>query len=111
MKYQHFLCPLLSIGSFLLVDSFQELVDKTTLRLALIPTVFYAIAAVIGNITKVIYGPYPFLHVYEQSVYMSIFWTVIIVGMAYFISFGFTKINNKLYGKKLFPISYKSKKL
>lgn len=99
LKYQHFLCPLLAVLSFFLVDSRQEAVGKTTAKLALIPTVCYAIAATVGNIIKVMHGPYPFLYVYEQPIYMSILWAVIVLGMAYVISWGLRKINIKVYGK------------
>ena len=32
------------------------------------------------NIAKLYVGPYPFLHVYEQPVYMSVFWILAIIG-------------------------------
>ena len=37
-------------------------------------------------IAKVIEGPYPFLYVYKQPVYMSVLWCVIILGGAYLIA-------------------------
>ena len=99
LKYQHFLCPLLAVISFLMVDSRQEAVGETTAKLALIPTLCYALVSTVGNITKLMYGPYPFLHVYEQPVYMSFLWTVIILGMAYVIGWGLWKINHRVYEK------------
>ncbi len=104
LKYQHFLCPLLAIVGFFVVDSKQEAVDKTTAKLSLIPTVCYAIATTTGNIIKVMHGPYPFLYVYEQPIYMSVLWAIIILGMAYGISWGLQKINNKVYEKSLWKI-------
>ena len=32
------------------------------------------------NIAKLYVGPYPFLHVYEQPVYMTVFWIFAIIG-------------------------------
>ncbi len=97
LKYQHFLCPLLALLTFFAVDSKQEMIDKTTVTFALIPTACYAVAATIGNIIKVMHGPYPFLYVYEQPVYMSVLWAIVILGMAYVISWGLWKINHKVY--------------
>lgn len=99
LKYQHFLCPLLAVISLLVVDSRQEAVGETMAKLALIPTLCYALVSTVGNITKLMYGPYPFLYVYEQPVYMSVLWTVIILGMAYVIGWGLWKINHRVYEK------------
>ena len=43
-------------------------------------TIVYAIPVLILNIAKLYVGPYPFLHVYEQPVYMSVFWILAILG-------------------------------
>jgi hypothetical protein len=40
-------------------------------------------------------GPYPFLHVYEQPVYMSIIWFAAILGGAYFMAWLLLKANKK----------------
>ncbi|HPF53799.1 MAG TPA: hypothetical protein PLM48_04040 [Clostridia bacterium] len=46
------------------------------------PTLLYAIVIIILNIAKLLVGPYPFLHIYEQPWYMSIVWIAVILGMA-----------------------------
>ncbi len=62
---------------------------------ALTPTILYAAVAVTLNIAKVMDGPYPFLHVYEQPVYMSIIWFAAILGGAYFMAWLLLKANKK----------------
>ena len=46
-------------------------------------TIAYAIVFITLNILKVYEGPYPFLMVYKQPVYMSIIWFILIVGGAF----------------------------
>ena len=63
--------------------------------LILLPTIGYAIIALILNFAKLLYGPYPFLHVYEQPVYMSFVWLVVILSMAYVLALILRVINGK----------------
>lgn len=83
--YHHFLCPVVSVLSLCIL----ERGDKITLRhcaYSMVPTLIYGAVAVILNLTKVWHGPYPFLYVYEQPVYMSIIWAVVILGGAFAIT-------------------------
>lgn len=83
--YHHFLCPLVSVLSLCIL----ERGEKITLRhcaLSMVPTLAYGVVAVILNLMKVWHGPYPFLYVYEQPVYMSIIWAVVILGGAFAIT-------------------------
>ena len=45
---------------------------------------------------RVVEGPYPFLRVYEQPVYMSIIWVIVILGSAYGIAFLLASLLNRL---------------
>lgn len=71
MLYQHTLCPLLAVFSFFMLEVRTEL-PKAEIIKALIPTLAYALIAIILNICKVIEGPYPFLMVYAQPWYASV---------------------------------------
>lgn len=90
MLFHHFLCPVFAIISFLLFEDNKEFKFKHSLY-ALIPTIIYALVSMILNILKVMDGPYPFLMVYNQPVYMSIIWFIVINGAAYLIAFGLYK--------------------
>ena len=80
MKYQHLLCPLLAIVSYAFADSLPAPTTGMIL-VAWSLTVIYAIVSVVLNVLKVMVGPYPFLHVYEQPWWASVLWGVGIVGV------------------------------
>ena len=94
----HTVGPLLNIFSFLFLEGSAELDKKENLK-ALIPTLIYAVIAIALNLARVIYGPYVFLKVYEQGVFMTFVWIVLISALVYGIAFllklGNTKINAK----------------
>ena len=86
MLYHHTLCPILGFISFVIVDR-VSLPDRRVTLWALVPTLVYAVVATILNAARVLYGPYPFLHIYEQPVWMSAVWYVVILGMAWVLAF------------------------
>lgn len=91
----HTVGPLLNIASFLFLEHECKITKRETF-LALIPTIIYAVIAIVLNLVKVIYGPYPFLHVYEQSIFMTFVWLIVIsalvYGIALLLKFGNTKL-------------------
>lgn len=91
LLFHHLLCPLVSILSLLLFDKvpFKPI---TSALIALIPTAFYAEITIILNITHVAEGPYPFLLVCQQPIYISILWFFIIFSGAFVISLILSKI-------------------
>ena len=93
--FLHLACPLFLFYLFMFKDKKVKL-DKKDVFKSLIPTIIYSIIIIILNIFKVIEGPYPFLKVYKQPVYMSIFWCVAIVGGAYLLALALNKIKSKL---------------
>ena len=97
MKYVHLLCPLVSFVSFVLFEGAPALAPGTSL-VAMIPTVIYAVIAISMNITRKLDGPYPFLRVHEQPVYMSIIWTVVIIGGAWAAGLGIWRLSDLLAG-------------
>lgn len=92
MLYHHLICPVLAIVSFVFFEK-EPLLGKQFFLFAMIPTLIYAVVILILNIAKVIVGPYPFLHVYEQPVYMSIIWGFVVIGFAFLINWGVWKLN------------------
>lgn len=103
MLYHHFLCPLLCLFSFILFEEHTAFNKKSAL-IAFVPTMIYALIIIILNIFKVIEGPYPFLMVYNQPIYMSAIWFVVILGGAYLISLLIICMKN-LTKKKFFEIT------
>ena len=95
MLYFHLLCPILAILSSLLVDprGASGLADA---RLAIIPTTLYAALLIFLNLIRVVSGPYPFLKVYDQSVWASVGWVVAIVGGAYLIALAIARMQLSL---------------
>lgn len=95
MLFTHLLCPVTAVLSFLLLEHCPVLMKKTA-RIALIPTVLYAIVAVLLNILRVWKGPYMFLLVYEQPVWASVLWGIVILGGAYLVGKGLLSANRKI---------------
>lgn len=85
LLYYHLLCPLVSIISYIFFEIHADLTVKNSIA-STIPTFVYAVVAIILNLLYIIYGPYPFLHIYEQPVYMSVIWFLVIVGGAFGVS-------------------------
>lgn len=83
--YHHFLCPIVSLLSLCILERGKKIEFKHCVY-ALIPTLIYGAITVTLNIMKVMHGPYPFLYVYEQPVYMSLIWAVVVLGGAYAIT-------------------------
>lgn len=79
--YLHLLCPIVAVVTFLAFDAEPE-VKPAYVSMSLIPTVIYAAVALVLNIMDVWYGPYDFLHVYEQPVWLSVLWGVAILLVA-----------------------------
>ena len=94
MLYQHTLCPLLAAVSFFAFEAAEQLPKQKILK-ALIPTLVYAVAAIILNLGRVIEGPYPFLMVYAQPWYASVLWCVVILGIAAFLAAGVLALHNR----------------
>lgn len=95
MLFHHFLCPVLALISLIFFDNLPRLPIKTAV-IALVPTIIYATAALILNAAKLLYGPYPFLHIYEQPLYMTVIWCVVIIGGAALVAVLLRLIVNKL---------------
>ncbi len=95
----HVLCPILSFVSFIWFEDIKRISIGETVR-NVIPTLCYAIVAVLLNWLRVIRGPYPFLLVHDQPFFMSVIWFVLILGIAWFIPVVIRLIKNRMLARK-----------
>ena len=91
----HTLCPILSFISYVF---YEDASKKKYLGFCF--TMFYALVLVILNLMNIVDGPYPFLRIKEQSIYMTLLWGLIIIGGSYFIGLGINKLNQKIKKSK-----------
>lgn len=86
MLYMHFICPLLAIYSYTVLEK-RSTYEKRLPLLGMIFTVVYAAVLIPLNALAIVRGPYPFLMVRDQSILASVIWTVAIMSFAYLIAF------------------------
>jgi len=92
MLFCHTLCPILAVVSFVLFEGEPRLEVESTAA-ALCPTVVYAIVAIIMNLIGAWYGPYPFLHIFEQPAWISLVWVILLGGGAWFLAWLLYQLN------------------
>ena len=100
MLYMHTVCPLLMIFSFLFLEPGKKM--RGNVYIALVPTLIYGGISLYMNYIRAYIGPYPFLYIYIQPVYMTIVWMIVILGGAEMIALGMHALNGlvtKLYGR------------
>ena len=90
--YFHLINPLLAIISFVFFEREPDL-QLTAPQLALIPTVFYAVVIYPLIIIEKVTPPYPFLDVYQQPIYMTCLWFLILLGACFLVNFGLYMIS------------------
>ena len=76
--YYHLLCPIISFISFSYFEGDRRLNKKKTIYYALLPTLIYAVILIVLNINGIVEGPYPFLMINNQEIYISIISFVVI---------------------------------
>ena len=104
--FHHLTCPVLAIVSFFACE--VELIPTTRdAVIAMMPTLLYAIVTTTLNAAKVIVGPYPFLHVYEQPVIVSVLWFIIIPGGGFLFAYLVSKVKKKISKKKSLSVESK----
>ena len=77
LLFLHLLAPLAAIAGVLL--PFTALPRRAAVW-GMAPTWLYAAVSTVLNIAGVLRGPYPFLLVYEQPVWASVVWFVVLLG-------------------------------
>lgn len=91
MFIYHLSVPIIAFISFVFYEIHDIHGIKDNLR-AIYYTIIYGIITLILNILNVMHGPYPFLYVHENPIYMSvIYFTVIILG-----SFGIARLIERI---------------
>lgn len=99
MLIHHLICPIFGFVTFV----FFEKHNLNGLKDALISMIFtclYGVAAVTLNVLKIMDGPYPFLKVYDQTILMSIFWLILMMGSSYLITVLIGNLNHAYNNKK-----------
>ena len=96
LLYQHLLCPILAVISFIFYDPLNEFTNKDIFK-GIFLTFIYTIILILLNIFDIVVGPYPFLMVKEQTIVIDIFWLFIMVSLSYSIAYVLLKLymNNK----------------
>ena len=97
MLYQHLLCPVIGIISYILFACDKSLIKKDLLY-SLIPSLIYAVIIVLIVSLGLLEPPYPFLDVLGNPWYMSIMWFVIVLSIIYALHYMFYKFNQKGIG-------------
>lgn len=98
MLYHHLICPLLGMIMFIFFD--KESINKRDYLYANALTVIYAIVFIILNLFKVLEGPYFFLYVYKNPIYMSLIWIAVIPFGTFLLSKLMFCSKNKVLTKK-----------
>ena len=93
--YVHLICPLMGIISFIFFEKHDLIIRKDNVR-SLYFTFVYAFITIVLNIIGVLEGPYPFLLVKQNSLLISLFWFVFILGGSYLISYSLLKVKGKV---------------
>lgn len=99
--YFHLFCPILLFILYVFFDLEYKYKRIDYLKV-IIPTIFYALVLIILNIINLVEGPYPFLLVHKNPIYMSVIWFIVIVGGALLLSYVLSIIKGKLYKTKTF---------
>ena len=92
--YQHLLCPVLSIISFVFFENQQKL-QKNSIFYAIIPTLVYGTVCIVLNLFRIITGPYPFFYVYEVPWYFSTFMSIGIFLGAILVAYIIYAVHNR----------------
>ena len=79
MLYQHFLCPVISLVSFIFFEGDRRLNKKKTVLFSLLPTLVYGIPMLVMNMLNIVEGPYPFFRISEAPLINSIVMICIIL--------------------------------
>ncbi|MBP5361705.1 MAG: hypothetical protein J6Y71_01555 [Ruminococcus sp.] len=75
----------ISFISFVLLEK-NNGIKRSHALIAAAPTFLYGTVTMLLNILRIIEGPYPFLYVYQQPWFMSLFWYLSILGLSYIVA-------------------------
>ena len=89
--YQHTFCPILFFISYFGLER-KVPKEKKCIFCGMLPTIVYGVILVVLNLLRVVDGPYAFLRVRNQPIYMSAFWLVAIFDVDYLMALGLWKL-------------------
>lgn len=70
--FNNLLCPIVSFVSFTMFEGDRRLNKKKTIWYALIPTVIYGIIMLVCNVSNTFTGPYSFMMINDNPVYVTV---------------------------------------
>lgn len=83
--FNNLLCPIVSFVSFALFEGDRRLNKKKTIWYALIPTVIYGIIMLVCNVTNTFTGPYSFMMINDNPVYLTVIVFIVTIILNYVI--------------------------
>ena len=92
--FYHLVCPILFFINYIFFSKKEEFSTKD-IFVSIIPTIIYGTIITMMNVIVKGYGPYPFLYVYEQPVYLSVLWILIFLMTNLVITICLSKLKKK----------------
>ncbi len=83
--FNNLLCPIVSFVSFTMFEGDRRLNKKKTIWYALIPTVIYGIIMLVCNVTNTFTGPYSFMMINDNPVYVTMIVVIVTIVLNYVI--------------------------
>ena len=83
--FNNLLCPIVSFVSFTMFEGDRRLNKKKTIWYALIPTVIYGIIMLVCNLTNTFTGPYSFMMINDNPVYVTVIVFIVTIILNYVI--------------------------
>ncbi len=83
--FNNLLCPIVSFVSFTMFEGDRRLNKKKTIWYALIPTVIYGIIMLVCNVTNTFTGPYSFMMINDNPVYVTVIVFIVTIILNYVI--------------------------
>lgn len=83
--FNNLLCPIVSFVSFTLFEGDRRLNKKKTIWYALIPTVIYGIIMLVCNVSNTFTGPYSFMMINDNPVYVTVVVFIVTIILNYVI--------------------------
>lgn len=83
--FNNLLCPIVSFVSFTMFEGDRRLNKKKTIWYALIPTVIYGIIMLVCNVSNTFTGPYSFMMINDNPVYVTVIVFIVTIILSYVI--------------------------
>lgn len=83
--FNNLLCPIVSFVSFTMFEGDRRLNKKKTIWYALIPTVIYGIIMLVCNVSNTFTGPYSFMMINDNPVYVTVVVFIVTIILNYVI--------------------------